>query len=233
MGGRKNHSSIDAVMNLVHEIEIANRNKNVLSCLLLDVKGAFDFVSINQLLNIMKKLKLSRIIIQWVKHFITKRSINLIFDENKSKTYFVESGIPQGSPISPILFLIYFRHLFPKIRMKFNAHSPSFIDDVAIYVENKTAKQNCKEIEIIVKTAFDWAASNNVKFDDDKSELIHFEKTRNVSKDTLELPNGTILEPKNVCQMVGRLVRPKTKFQKTRRNADLLLRIDRFLQFRI
>ena len=84
MGGRKNHSAIDAVMNLVHVIEIANRNKNVLSCLLLDVIGAFDFVSINQLLNVMKKLKLSRIIIQWVKHFMTKRSINLIFDENKS-----------------------------------------------------------------------------------------------------------------------------------------------------
>ena len=94
MGGRKNHSAIDAIMNVVHDIEIANRNKNVLSCLLLDFKGAFDFVSINQLLNVMKKLKLSRIIIQWVKHFMTKRSINLIFDENLSKTYYVESGIP-------------------------------------------------------------------------------------------------------------------------------------------
>ena len=106
MGGRKNHSAIDAVINFVHDIEIANRNKNVLSCLLLDVKGAFDFISINQLFNVMKKLKLSRIIIQWVKHFMTKRSINLIFNENKSKTYYVESGIPQGSPISSILFLI-------------------------------------------------------------------------------------------------------------------------------
>ena len=110
-------------MTVVHDIEIANRKKNVLSCLLLDIKGAFDFVSINQLLNVMKNLKLSRIVIQWVKDFMTKRSVNLIFDENKSKTYYVESGIPQGSPISPILFSIYIRHLFPKVRMKFNAHS--------------------------------------------------------------------------------------------------------------
>ena len=145
----------------------------------------------------MKKLHLSRIVIQWVKHFMTKRSINLIFNEHKNKTYYIESGIPQGSQISPILFLIYIRYLFPKIRMKFNAHSPSFIDDVAIYIENKTAEQNCKEIEIIVKTAFDWAATNNVKFDDDKSELIHFEKSRNASKDKVQLQNGTILEPKN------------------------------------
>ena len=127
-------------MTVVHDIEIANRKKNNLSCLLLDIKGAFNFVSINQLLNVMKNLKLSRKVIQWVKRFMIKRSVNLIFDENKSKTYYVESGIPQGSPISPILFSIYIRHLFPKVRMKFNAHSPSFIDDIAIYVENKTAK---------------------------------------------------------------------------------------------
>ena len=88
MGGSKNHSAIDAVMNVVHDIEIANRNKKVLSCLLLDVKGTFDFVSINQLLNVLKKLHLSRIVIQWVKHFMTKRSINFIFDEHKSKTYY-------------------------------------------------------------------------------------------------------------------------------------------------
>ena len=69
-------------MNVVHDIEIANRNKNLLSYLLLDVKGAFEFVSINQLLNVMKKLHLSCIVIQWVKNFMTKRYINLIFDEH-------------------------------------------------------------------------------------------------------------------------------------------------------
>ena len=145
MRGRKNHSAIDAVMIVVHDIEIANREKNGLSCLLLDIKGAFDFVSINQLLTVIKNLKLSRIVIQWVKNFMTKRSINLIFDENISKTYYVESGIPQGSPISPILFLIYIRHLFPKIRMKFNVHSPSFIDDVAIYVKTKLQNRIAKK----------------------------------------------------------------------------------------
>ena len=58
------------------------------------------------------------------------------------------------------------------------------------------------------------AASNNVKFDDDKSELIHFEKTRNVSKDTLEFPNGTILEPKNVVKLLGVWLDRKLNFKK-------------------
>ena len=142
MGGHKNHSVIDVVTTVVHDIEIPNRKKNVLSCLLLDIIGAFDFVSINQLLNVMKNLKLSRIVIQWVKHFRAKQSVNLIIDENKSKPYYVELGIPQGSSISPILLSLYIRQLFPKVRMKFNAHSPSFNNDDAIYVKNKTKLQN-------------------------------------------------------------------------------------------
>ena len=91
---------------------------------------------------------------------------------------------------------------------------PNFIDDLGIYVENKTAKQNCKESEIIVKTTFEWAATNNVKFDNDKSGLIHFEKSRNASKDKVQLPNGIILEPKNSVKWLGVLLDRKLNYKK-------------------
>ena len=57
-GGRRQRSAIDAVMSLTHDIQEANNKGKVLSCLLLDVKGAFDHVSIQQLVTVMKKLKL-------------------------------------------------------------------------------------------------------------------------------------------------------------------------------
>ena len=56
MGGRKKRSVIDAVMTLTHNIELAKNQGNTLSCLMLDVKGAFDHISIYQLLATMKKL---------------------------------------------------------------------------------------------------------------------------------------------------------------------------------
>lgn len=58
MGGRKQRSAIDAVMTLTHDIELVNNQGNTLSCLFLDVKGAFDHISIHQLLAIMEKLQL-------------------------------------------------------------------------------------------------------------------------------------------------------------------------------
>ncbi len=60
MGGRKNHSAVDAVMNLIHDIQLARVNNNTVSCVLLDIKGAFDHVSLAQLVKILKKLKMSK-----------------------------------------------------------------------------------------------------------------------------------------------------------------------------
>ena len=47
MGGRKKRSAIDAVMALTHDIQTVNNKGNILTCLLLDVKGAFNHVSLN------------------------------------------------------------------------------------------------------------------------------------------------------------------------------------------
>ena len=55
MRGRKQRSAIDAVMTLTHDIELARNQGNTLSCLMLDVKDAFDHISIHQLLSINKK----------------------------------------------------------------------------------------------------------------------------------------------------------------------------------
>ena len=53
----------------------------------------------------------------------------------------------------------------------------SFIDDVAIEIEFKSTKENCKLLTEIVEKVFSWADRNAVKFDDEKSELIHIESS--------------------------------------------------------
>ena len=53
MGGRKNRSAIDASLCLLHDIQTAKNSKNVFSCLFLDVKGAFNHVSTERLIDIL------------------------------------------------------------------------------------------------------------------------------------------------------------------------------------
>ena len=58
IGGRKNYSTLDEIIELIHEIQTANQNKRVMFCLFLDIKGAFDYVNKKQLFNIMNKAKI-------------------------------------------------------------------------------------------------------------------------------------------------------------------------------
>ncbi len=155
MGGRKQRSAIDAAMCLTHDIQQAFNNNKVLSALFLNVKGAFDHVSLNQLLKVLQKLHLPQVVLKWVQCFLTNRSIVLAFDDERNQSQSVNSGILQGSPISLMLFLIYIRFLFTKIN---NKHTQlklsSYIDDVAIVVKGKTAEENSKTLKLVTKTAF-------------------------------------------------------------------------------
>ena len=77
-----------------------------------------------------------------------------------------------------------------------NVKMSSFIDNVAIGVKSKSAKENCKLLTEIVQKGFSWIDQNAVKFDDEKSELIHFESSNISSIDTVKLLNNTILKSK-------------------------------------
>ena len=85
------------------------------------------------------------------------RKIELAFDERKQATRAIRTEIPQRLSISLILFLIYIRFLFSEIKNNHkyaNIKMSSFTDDVAIEVESKSAKENCKLLIEIVQTFF-------------------------------------------------------------------------------
>ena len=81
------------------------------------------------------------------------RKIELAFDDKKQAARAIRTEISQKSSISSILFSIYIRFLFFEIKNDIryaNIKILSFIDDVAIEVESKSAEQNCKLLNEIV-----------------------------------------------------------------------------------
>ena len=179
MGGRRYRAAIDAVLCLLHDITKANNNKNILAILFFDVKGAFEHVSKARLLDTMRRLHLDPAAIRWTDTFLSDRQIGLAIDGEREHLKPVSTGIPQGSPISPILFLIYLRFLFTTIQNKHpDTATPSYIDDVACLVVGRREEENCRKLEAFARTAFEWGDNNAVAFDDPKTELIHFHQKR-------------------------------------------------------
>ena len=155
MRGRKQRSAVDATLRLTHEIQKASSQRHVSSCLMLNVKEAFDNVSRDRLLNTMKNLGISQNIVNWTNDFMSDRRVALSFDNERDDMKSIETGISQGSSISPILFLLYLRSLFDDIKRQYSSTMClSYIDDVSILVSNKKVKQNKKMLEDIARTAF-------------------------------------------------------------------------------
>ena len=86
---------------------------------------------------------------------MSNRRVALAFDNKKDDMKAIETGILQSSSILSILFLIYLRPLFDKIKKQYaSTLLLSYIDDVSILVSNKNVKQNISMLRDIIYTAF-------------------------------------------------------------------------------
>ncbi len=78
---------------------------------------------------------------------MNNRHLQLAFNGNKQEKTSVKIGIPQGSPVSSILFLIYIRNIFSKINIM-HIKSSSYVNDIALSYFLKFIENNCKKLEL-------------------------------------------------------------------------------------
>lgn len=201
IGSRLHKSAIDAALLLANEVEVNKRIKRITTALFLDIKGAFDHVAKNRLLAILQKLGLPISLISWISSFLSKRQLRLAFDGQTEEFSDINTGIPQGSPISPILFLIYIRDLFPG--MASSIRVISYMDDIVLLISSTSLKKNIRILEREVKKLYALGAQHAIQFDLDKTELLHFTKSKKAKDFNLQLPNQVIVQPKELVRWLG------------------------------
>jgi hypothetical protein len=102
----------------------------------------------------------------------------LIIDDKGTEPRYVDSGIPQGSPISPLLFLIYTSSLYNNIR-EAGAHVVGFIDDSIIYKGGRDIDKKTATLSRVLQICHDWAQECHAEFDyGDKLGLMHINKLK-------------------------------------------------------
>lgn len=203
MGGRKKKSAIDAALKLQDFVQQAKRGGLIPSTLFLDIKGAYDYVALNQLLHIMMEKGLPFSLISWTFSFLNYRIIRLSFDGDIEMFVLVPTGIPQGSPVSPILFLIYISNLFSSNAV----FHISYVDDVTISVATRTLEENMRILQREADKLMATGLTMSIQFDPSKIDLMHWivPKKKNKTKEMPDfiLPDGTPMPAKKTVKWLG------------------------------
>ncbi|KAJ5313174.1 uncharacterized protein N7443_000058 [Penicillium atrosanguineum] len=178
LGGRRGISTDHAIHNMIDRIKMAwGKGKPVVSLLMQDVSGAYDNVSHDRLLHNLRKRRLGQLA-PWVKTFLSNQSTRIRMPEGMSDQISTPTGIPQGSPISPILYLIYNADLIENCGN--GVTSNGWVDDVCFMAKGDSERETTKKLRMARRKADQWARTHASVFDPKKYALVHFVNTREI-----------------------------------------------------
>ena len=204
-GARPGRSTEDALLNLQETVhaEWGRDRKLVISILSLDVSKAFDRVSHQRLLHNLRKRRIPELLANWIKSFLEDRRTAFRIESYTSPQRDAQVGIPQGSPLSPILYLFYNADLIEGCRQaRNNAAVVGFVDDINIIVYGESDVGNCQRLQGVHKFCDRWARKHGSQFNAKKYQLLHMAKTRRVLQAALKIGEVEVV-PEKTLKFLG------------------------------
>lgn len=189
-GFKENSSTIDCINYLVSTIKEGQRKTMKVATIFIDLTKAFDSVDIGILLKQLDSLRFPNKIQRWLKEYLIDRSVvvkttkgNLFKETNR--------GLPQGCPLSPILFNIYTAGLHEITSEKVILEQ--FADDFAITILGETLEELEITANITLNRIKEYFEKLKININPEKTALIVFD-TRKIENIKVKMDNVTITQ---------------------------------------
>jgi len=170
-GFRKNYCTLDQAIRLKTEAENVVRSGNITTAVTLDFSKAFDLIWVDGLLLKMMRLNITGKILNWVKNYLTNRINQIKIGNSLSDPYNLDNGTPQGSVLSPLLFLIMIND-FPIISS--NSSSSLFADDSSLWRSRNNINQIIHHLQLDLILIEQWCNKWGFLINSTKSTAIIF-----------------------------------------------------------
>jgi hypothetical protein len=212
-GARKQRSAEQALLLLQERIYTAWRGKKVLSLVSFDVKGAYNGVYKDRLLQRLAARGIPPDLVKWINAFCSGRAATIVVNGQAAEVSQLEqAGLPQGSPLSPILFLFFNADLVQQ-RVDQNGGAVTFVDEYTAWVVGKTAAENQDRLQAIVQQATEWESRSGASFEGDKTSFIHFTRNSRLLADEPVAVKGQEVRPAPSVKILGLVMDSRLRYQ--------------------
>ena len=210
-GYKSNHSCETATLAIYNDLLCLSDSRSKIILLLLDLSAAFDTVNHELLLRrLQKTYGLSGNVLNWFKSYLSNRSFSVYIGKHRSNKCFLTIGVPQGSILGPILFILYTKELIA-IARKHGFHIHLYADDTQLYIEFNPLSQDISSIEQQIVECLaeikDWMTANKLKLNPNKTEVLiasSVNRFSNWSNNGLSfIADGKSIEPIDVVKNLG------------------------------
>ena len=178
-GFRQGHSTHHTLITLVDDITKSLDNGDIVIGVFLDLKKAFDTVNHKILLKKLYHYGIRGNVLKWVESYLTNRSQFVLFNGKKSDIRDVTYGVPQGSILGPLLFILYIND-FAKVSDKL--FDVLFANDTNVFLNSKNINTLVATVQHELSKLYIWLLANKLTLNVSKSHFMVFHRARHKKK---------------------------------------------------
>ena len=174
-GFRKGHSTSHAIITLVNKVSKSLDEGKIVGGVYLDIRKAFDSISHQILLDKLHKIGIRGNIHCLLKSYLMSRSQYVIYNGAKSEVKFVETGVPQGSILGPLLFILFMNDFSRSSTLLF---SILFADDTSVFLEGTEYSKLIKTLNSELENVTKWLNANRLTVNMKKTHCMIFHRAK-------------------------------------------------------
>ena len=198
-GFRPNRSAVSQLLEQYENTMDALKDGNNLDVVMLDYAKAFDKINISKLLHKIKSIGIGGQIGKWLGNFLLNRTQRISNEGHLSSESIVLSGVPQGTILGPILFLIYIADIGETLK---TSKMSSFADDSKIYAKIQ-CREDCESLQSDLNQVYKWTTENLMMFNSDKFEVLKVGKKQDLKNSSYKNPDNKDIPEINVAKDIG------------------------------
>lgn len=191
----KNSSTSDALLEFIDNILESLDNKHSIIAVFLDFSKAFDTVNHAILLKKMYHLGFRGSIYNWFKSYLSNRKQFVSIKEDISVMCDIKMGVPQGSVLGPLLFLIYINDMS---QSSSNLKFIHFADDTTVFASGQNLDEVAEVVNAELTKIDEWLKSNRLSLNVDKTNYMIISNSQSQPSIDLQIRGKSIKKVNNV-----------------------------------